>query len=387
MNTPSFSKGVIRSIFLAVALCVVFLAGSPACAATLKFTAGAESSTGLTGCDEVALAIGPDNLPRIAAHRAKEVWYARQTAAGKWLTALAAKAATDGAANSLPVVDVYAISIASGPYGDVVAGRGRTKGQADQTYHGPWITVIPAGDVVTPGRIQPKLFTSGAGKVIFDDSARPYAVEVWSKNGAYRLFDVRNPATSPDIGGGTDPIGLTGEKLAVAPGGVRAMGGAPSMDPSAVILRGGSKTAVIDGNAYGEIGDDMLYPGLAVVPFAIPRVYFCTAISGQMRINRVRAGKAAFNPSALPTIGAASHTPRHNPALVPSKWRMAAIWTLNGQIVAVDVDGALVGRCTPSVLCAGDRAAAVKWGGNIALAVLRNGQIYFAKVTTKKETP
>jgi hypothetical protein len=368
-----------------MAFLLLLLTCLPLPAATLTFSKGADSQvSGLSGCDEIALAIGPDNLPRIAAHRAKEVWYARQTAAGKWLTALVAKAATDGAVNSLPVVDVYAISIASGPYGDVVAGRGRTKGQVDQTFHGPWITVIPAGDMVNPGRIQPKLFTSGACKVIFDNPARPYALEVWSKNGAYRIFDIRNSAASPDIGGGTDPIGLTGEKLAVAPGGVRAMGGAPTMDPSAVIRRGGSKTATIDGNAYPSIGDDMAWPGLGCIPYAVPRVYFSTVINGRMLANRVRNGVAAFPPSKLPSIGDASHTPRHNPPLVASKWRMAAFWTVNGQIVAVDVDGSLGGRCTPSVLCAGDRAAAVKWGGNIALAVLRNGQIYFAKVTTRK---
>jgi hypothetical protein len=129
----------------------------------------------------------------------------------------------------------------------------------------------------------------------------------------------------------------------------------------------------------------MLYPGIGCIPFKIPRVFFASQYGGLMLVNRVRAGRTLFSPSKLRSIGAATHTPRHAPALVPAKWRMAAIWTAGGNIVAVDVEGALAGACKPTVLCAGQKAADCAMGAGIGLAVLRGGSVLFATVETRKQ--
>lgn len=347
----------------------------------LSFKSGMEEFTGLTGADDVAIAIGPDGQPRIAAHLDKQVWYARRYATGEWRKCIVARASTNQGPVSLPVQDVYGISIASSAYGDVIAGRGRTKGQADQTFHGPWMTVIdPAG---IPGRIQSKCFTTGACRAIFDDTNIPWAVELWSKDGNWQTYDIRNLVSSPFIERGQDNIGRTGEKQCRVAGGWSGYGGCIG-NPSRIMRRGESPVPVMDGNAYPEIGDDMLYPGMGVRPLATPVVYWLSQYDGLMLCNRVKGGVVSFNPSLLPSIGTATHTPRHAPQLTVSRARMAGFWTQAGQIVGVDIDAALNRLVGPSVICAGSVASTAKQGNDIGMAVIRGGQVNYNRVTTAK---
>lgn len=354
---------------------------------TLSFAYGAEVRVPfLAGsADEVALAMGPDGLPRIAAHIGKEVWYARRSQSGVWAVDLVARASTDGGAWSMPVVDVYAISIASSSVADVVAWRNRTKGgsPAMQIWHGPCMTVIPQGQL--PGRAQAKLFTVGACRVIFDDAANPALVEMWSKDGNWRMFDVSNPVDSPEAVAGRDNIGATGEKMCRVAGGWSAYGGCTEND-SRFMRRGGASVKWMSGDKYPDIGDDMNYPGLGVQPAAVPKAYLATQYHGRMLVQRVANGVPAFPITALPSIGAAASIGRHAPQLVLSKGRMAAIWTGGGgKIMAGDVDGLLAAVGAPQVLCDGSKAAAVKAGAGIALATLRKGVVYFGQVTTVKK--
>jgi len=342
---------------------------------TLSFQPLAEERVGIDGCATPSICRGFDGRVRIAVSGSKVVRYARKLASGKWKIMEVARA------SAFPgVVDVAdGVSVTSSSVADVVAGRCRTKGSGNDTYHGPWMTVIPA-DAKAPGPMTPQLFTTGGCRAIFDNPD-PNLVELWSKNGDYALVNV---ATGAIVSRGHDSIGATGEKIAVATGGWRAMNGCASRDNSRVIRRGESAVTWLDADIY-DVGADERYPGLCVrVVAKQPVAYLASYVAGQLLVNKVRNGRAIFNPAKLPSIGASSRTDRHPPQLVAVRGRVAAFWTVGDSIVGVDVDGAVAGVCKPVVVAQGQLAAACGLWGKVGLAIVRGGSLYYKRVNTKK---
>jgi hypothetical protein len=340
----------------------------------LKFSVESKTPVGLTGCVTPSICLGPDGLARIAVSGGKVVRFARQLAGGGFKIMEVARA------DKFPgVVDVAdGVSVASSTVADVVAGRCRTKGSGNDTYHGPWMTVIPAGASI-PGPMRSMLFTTGGCRAIFDYPV-PSRVELWGKDGTYILVDVTTGIT---VSQGKDSIGATGEKLAVYVGGWRAMNGCASRDDSRVMQRGSAAVTWLDADTY-DVGADERYPGLAVKPGAVPVAYLASYVAGQMLVNKVRAGRAVFGPAKLRKIGPASRTDRHGCQLVPSKWRMAAFWTYKGQILGADVDAALAGVQAASPVIPGDVAAACQTRTGALLAVVKGGVLSLVKLRTIK---
>jgi hypothetical protein len=343
---------------------------------TLVFKAGTETKTGLKGADEIALALGPDKSPRIAAHVGKSVFYGN---GGLWT--LVASATVKGL-QYLPVVDVYGISIVSGGVADVVTGRGRTKGQVDQTYHGPWMTIIDDKNKVEP--LQFHGFTEGAVRPVFETENGDANIELWSKDGSYQVFNL----VSGTYSNRNDHIGKTGEKLAVAPGGWRAFGGCASLDNSRVMKRGSKPVDVVDCDVYKGAGDDVYgYVGLCVKRTIQGKetAYFAAEMcTGTIRVNKVTDGVALFAPGALPSIGQASKMARHSVQLCVIRGRVAAFWTLAGKIMAVDFDGAIAGQCKPMAICDGSKAAVVASGTGAMMAVIKKDGVSLLTITTTK---
>lgn len=348
---------------------------------TLSFQPLAEETVGIDGCATPSICKGSDGLARIAVSGSKVVRLARQKSGG-WQTMTVATAA------QFPgVVDIAdGVSVTSSTVADVVAGRCRTKGSGNDTYHGPWMTIVKAG-ALTPGPMKSMLITTGGCRAVFDNPD-PNLVELWSKNGDYALVNV---TTGAIVSRGHDSIGNTGEKLAVAPGGWRAFNGCANknspgtdnQDDSRVIRRGDSAVTWLDADTY-DVGADERYPGMAVRPLVVPLAYLACVVGGRVLVNKVKGGKAVFDPRKLRTIGSSDRMDRHPVQLVPARYRMAAFWSLRGNIMAVDVDGAIAGAAKPAIVAQGQLAAACAVAGGIGLAVVRGGSLYYQVVKTKK---
>ena len=339
-----------------------------------------ETSLDMVGIDGVSIAMGPDKRPRIAAHRSdKTVRYFRIREGG-WDHFIVARATSAKGPNNMPVVDCYTPYVASSTVGDVVAWRNRMKGAETTANHGPAMCIILDGKTPGPAMFRGNGFTNGGVRPIFDGDD-PAQVELWSKMGAYEIFDI---ATQTRVRLGTDSIGATGEHLAVATGGWRGFGGCSSKDNSRVMRRGHTgRVDVVDCDVFPKAGDDVYgYVGICANGDAC---YFFMAVDGYLRMNLVKDGVALIAPGVLFTIGPASRMPRHPVYACVIRKRVVAFWTLGGNIMYADVDGVRAGACKPAVLCAGDYAAAVTTSQGAALAVARKGALYLVNVETVKQ--
>lgn len=335
----------------------------------LLFETAKEEQTKISGADEIAIAMGADGIPRIAAHCNKSVFYMGP----EKKPVLVASASIKGAQYQ-PVVDCYGVCVASSPAEDAVTCRNRTKGMASDKLHGPVLTIVKngkAGPAVFNG------FTTGGVRCLYEENG---ILELWSKDGAYGISPIYNGLVGYH---GRDSIGKTGEKLAVWPGGWRAFGGCSTFDNSRVMRRGEKPVDVVNCDIYKGAGCDLAgYVGICAKQNTC---YFAAEMkTGTIRANRVSNGVAHFSPSSLPILGPASTLTRHATQLVPVRGRVAAFWTYKGNIMGVDFDGAIEKVVKPVVICSGDKAAAVKLKSGIVLAVLRKSVVHLVYLSVAK---
>lgn len=336
--------------------------------------------------DAPAICMGPDKLPRVAAHaRDKSVWLFRPKGLN-WAAWPVARAAKDGGSQSLPVVDVYGISVASSTVADCVTGRGRTKGMGNDTFHGPWLTVVPAGQGPGPIQFVGKGFSAGAVRCIFD-TPEAWRLELWSKNGAWTTWDVRGSGASKLIARGDDRIGATGEHLARVAGGWMAFGGSSTYGDSMVKQRGGQAARWMDCDVYPEAGSDVFgYVGMGTrVNAGKTVVYLGAAPAGQALLNKVVDGVALFCPGVLPSMGPADRMDRHGIQFAAVAGKMAAAWTCGGEIMLADADAAVARVAAPTPIQDGSLAAMCKGIGNrLLLALVTKGKLFLCTVKVKK---